>query len=93
MGRTTEARYRWNMISAVSARYDMRFMLTAKSVTARVFIEFLRRLITGATRPVYMIVDGHPSHRSSLVRQSLRNNEGRIHLFYLPPYSPELNPD
>jgi len=56
-------------------------------------VEFLRRLITGTQRPVYLIVDGHPSHRSSLVRQFLRNNEGRIRLFYLPPYSPELNPD
>jgi|GEM_PF-670417 len=75
--RTTGARYRWNRISAVSARGDMRFMLTAKSVTAKVFVEFLRRLITGTQRPVYLIVDGHPSHRSSLVRQFLRNNEGR----------------
>jgi len=91
--RTIGARYRWNMISAVSARGDMRFMLTAKSVTAKVFVEFLRRLITGAKQPVFLIVDGHPSHRSSLVRQFLRNNEGRIRLFYLPPYSPELNPD
>lgn len=91
--RTTGARYRWNMISAVSGRGDMRFMLTAKSVTAKVFVEFLRRLITGAKQPVFLIVDGHPSHRSSVVRQFLCNNEGRIRLFYLPPYSPELNPD
>jgi transposase len=91
--RTAGARYRWNMISAVSARGDMRFMLTAKSVTAKVFVEFLRRLITGAKRPVYLIVDGRPSHRSSIVREFLRRNEGRIRLFYLPPYSPELNPD
>ena len=91
--RTTGARYRWNMISAVNGRGDMRFMLTGKSVTAAVFVEFLRRLIAGDGRPVFLIVDGHPSHRSSVVRQFLQKHEGRIRLFYLPPYSPELNPD
>ncbi len=81
------------MISAVSGRGDMRFMLTEKSVTAKVFVEFMRRLITGVKQPVFLIVDGHPSHRSPVVRQFLRKNEGRLRLFYLPPYSPELNPD
>lgn len=68
-------------------------MLTAESVTAKVFVEFLRRLITGAKQAVFLIVDGHPSHRPSAVRQFLRINEGRIRLIYLPPYSPDLNPD
>lgn len=79
--RTTGARYRWNMISAVNGRGDMRFMLTGKSVTAAVFVEFLRRLIAGDGRPVFLIVDGHPSHRSSVVRQFLQKHEGRIRLF------------
>jgi transposase len=91
--RTTRAQYRCNMISAVSGRGDMRFMLTGKSVTASVFVEFLRRLIAGASHPIFLIVDGHPTHRSSLVRQFLQEQESRIRLFYLPAYSPELNPD
>jgi len=91
--RTTGARYGWNMVSAVSGRGDMRFMLTAKSVTARVFVEFLRRLITGAKQPVFLIVGGRPSHRSSMVREFLGNHERRIRLFYLPPYLPVWNPD
>jgi transposase len=91
--RTSGARWRWNMISAVNGRGQMRFMLTEKAVTARVFVEFLRRLITGARGPVFLIVDGHPSHRGSLVGKFLKEHEGRIRLFYLPPYSPELNPD
>jgi transposase len=90
---TTGARYRWNMISAVSGRGDMRFMLTGKSITAAVFVEFLRRLIAGTSHPIFLIVDGHPTHRSSLVRQYLEKQEGRLRLFCLPPYSPELNPD
>ncbi|MGQ9919503.1 MAG: transposase, partial [Bryobacteraceae bacterium] len=91
--RSTGARYRWNMISAVNGRGDLRFMLTAKAVTAQVFVEFLRRLMTGAQRPVSLIVEGHASHRSPVVRQFLRQQEGRIRLLCLPPQRPELNPD
>ena len=91
--RTTGASYRWNMISAVNGRGDMRFMLTGKSVTAAVFVEFLKRLIAGIGRPVFLIADGHPSHRSPVVRQFLQKHEGRIRLFYLPSCPPELNPD
>ncbi|GIW56463.1 MAG: hypothetical protein KatS3mg082_2867 [Nitrospiraceae bacterium] len=81
------------MISAVNVRDEMRFTLTEKAVTARVFVGFRRRLITGAPAPVFLIVDGHPSHRGSLVERFLQEHEGQIRLFYLPAYSPELNPD
>jgi hypothetical protein len=58
-----------------------------------VFVEFLRRVITGAKRPMLLIVDERPTHRSSIVRKFLRRNEGCIRLFFLPPYSPALNPN
>jgi len=91
--RTTGARYRFNMISAVAPKGDLRFMLTNKAVTAPVFIEFLKRLMQGMKRPVFLIVDGHPVHRSVKVQQYVASTKGRLRLFYLPPYSPELNPD
>jgi len=49
--------------------------------------------VTGQRRPVYLIVDGHPSHRAKLVKEYVDSLEGRLKLFFLPPYSPELNPD
>ena len=91
--RTTGARYRYNMISAVAPKGDLRFMLTKKAVTAPVFVEFLKRLMQGMTRPVFLIVDGHPVHRSAKVQQYVASTKGRLQLFFLPPYSPELNPD
>jgi len=91
--RTTGARYRYNMISAVAPQGELRFMLTKKAVTAPVFVEFLRRLMQGMKRPVFLIVDGHPIHRSVKVRQYVASTQGRLQLFFLPPYSPELNPD
>jgi len=42
---------------------------------------------------VFLIVDGHPIHRSVKVRQYVASTQGRLQLFFLPPYSPELNPD
>jgi hypothetical protein len=62
--RTTGARLRYNMISAVVPKCDLRFMLTKKAVKAPVFVEFLKRLMQGMKRPVFLIVDGHPVHRS-----------------------------
>ena len=91
--RTTGARSRWNMLSAVNGRGDMRFMLEQKSVTTATFVEFLRRLIQNAPEKVFLIVDGHPTHRAAAVGRFLQAHQERLRLFYLPSYSPELNPD
>jgi transposase len=90
---TTGARFGLNLISAVNRRGDLRFMGVKGRVNAEVFIGFLRRLLHGATRPVFLIVDGHPSHKAAKVRKFEESTGGRLKLFFLPPYSPELNPD
>ena len=46
-----------------------------------------------ATSPIFLIVDGHPVHRAKSVRRFVEEQEGMLELHYLPPYSPELNPD
>lgn len=46
-----------------------------------------------APGPVCLIVDGHPAHRAAAVKQYVASTEGRLKLFRLPGYSPELNPD
>ena len=89
----TGRRFSLNMISAVSPRGDFRFMLHDGSVNAEVFREFLKRLMIGAEKPVFLIVDGHPIHKAKLVKTFVEAQEGRLKLFYLPPYSPQLNPD
>lgn len=90
---STGARFSANMISAVSPRGKMRFMVTKRNVTATVFIEFLKRLLINALGPVFVIVDGHPAHKAKIVKRFVEEQEGRLKLFFLPPYSPELNPD
>jgi transposase len=90
---STGARFSLNMISAVSPRGQMRFMITKTRVTAKVFIEFLKRLMVNAPGPVFLIVDGHPTHKAKCVRRFIESQQGKLKLFLLPPYSPELNPD
>ena len=81
------------LISAVSPLGELRFMVTDQRVNASVFIDFLRRLLVNAERPIYLVLDGHPVHRSKKVRDFVERQDGRLKLFFLPPYSPELNPD
>lgn len=91
--RATGQRFSLNMISAISPKGSLRFMVVRGGVGARVFIEFLKRLMQGRRRAVFLIVDGHPAHRSKSVRSHVDSLGGRLKLFFLPPYSPELNPD
>jgi transposase len=56
-------------------------------------VEFLRRLMRQRRRRVFLIVDGHPVHRSAKVLRWIESQGGRLRIFYLPGYSPELNPD
>jgi len=90
---TTGARFGLNMISAVSPKGHLRFMVVPGRVAAYEFSDFLKRLVLGAERPIFLIVDGHPVHRSAKVRKLAESHNGKLKLFYLPPYSPELNPD
>lgn len=91
--KTTGARFGLNVISAVTARGDFRFMCYSGSFTAATFLEFIKRLLKGATKPVLLIVDGHPTHKAVSVRKFVESCKGQVQLFFLPPYSPELNPD
>lgn len=91
---TTGARHRMSLISAITARGHMRFMIKEKGgVNAEVFIEFLKRLITGAKRPIILIVDRGPAHIAKKTKAFVESLNGKLRLFYLPPYSPDRNPD
>jgi transposase len=95
--RTTGARFSVNMLSAVSAQGALRFTVHEGTVNAAVFIGFCKRLLHDAEqtggRPVYLVVDGHPAHRAKATTEFVASTDGRLRLFFLPGYSPELNPD
>jgi len=58
-----------------------------------VFIEFMKRLLRQAKGKLYLIVDGHPVHRSAIAGRFVADNLHRLRLIRLPGYCPELNPD
>lgn len=84
---------RINMISAISNKGKLRFMFYEDSMNATIFITFLERLIKGADRKIFLIVDNLKAHHAVLVKEWLEKHKSKIEIFYLPPYAPEYNPD
>jgi transposase len=91
--RGTGKRFSINMISAVTAKGALRFAVYEGSTTAATFIDFCKRLLHDAPGPVFLIVDGHPAHRAKATAEFVASTGGRLKLFFLPGYSPQLNPD
>ena len=90
----TGARHGMSLISAITSRGHMRFMIKENGgVNADVFVEFLKRLIAGAKRTIFLIVDRGPAHIAKKTRAFVDSLNESLRLFYLPPYSPDRNPD
>ena len=90
--KTTGARFLLNVLGAITAQGQFRFMTFKGTLNATRFIEFLKRLLQDESRPIHLVVDGHPVHRSRVVKQFVEGTQGKLELHFLPPYSPELNP-
>ncbi|WP_143170843.1 IS630 family transposase [Desulfopila aestuarii] len=86
-------RFSLNMISAINNQGLLRFMLYEETMTARVLIKFMNRLVKDAGRKVFLVLDNLKVHHAKLVRRWLEKHPEKIEVFYLPSYSPELNPD
>lgn len=89
---TTGARFGLNMMAAITPRGEMNFMLVHGTVRAEQICEFLKRLMKGRNHKVFLIWDGHPTHKSKQVKDCISSFDGRLEVFLLPSYSPELNP-
>lgn len=88
------ARVSQSMISSLTNRGTLRFMVYDGALTAATFLVFLRRLVQGAAgRKLFVIVDNLRVHRARQVTAWVQAHAGRIEVFYLPPYAPEHNPD
>jgi transposase len=71
----------------------LRFAAIDGKLDAPTFIDFCRRLLGDTPGPVFLIIDSHPVHRSRAVKAFAASTQGQLRLFFLPPYSPQLNPD
>jgi transposase len=81
-----------NMISAISLRGKIHFSFLAGNLNSELFISYLKMLMHDIPGPIFLIVDGYPSHKSKETLEFVQSTKGRLNLFFLPPYSPELNP-
>jgi transposase len=81
------------LISAVTNKGELRWMVLDGAIKASILIRFLARLVRDAGRKVFLVLDRLAVHRSAKVKAWLARREADIEVFYLPPYSPELNPD
>ena len=86
-------RERYNMISAITNKGSVRFMVFDDTMTQQKLIEFMRRLVADSERKVFLILDNLRVHHGKIVRAWLEKNRDKIEVFFLPPYAPELNPD
>jgi transposase len=82
-----------SIISTVTNKGQMRWKIFDGALNSDILIDFLRRLIKGATKKVFLILDNLRVHHSKPVKEWLAKHEDAIEVFYLPSYSPELNPD
>ena len=81
------------LVSAVTNKGELRWMVLDGAIKAPSLIRFLGRLVRDVGRKVSLILDRLPVHRSGAVRAWLAGRAAEIEVFHLPPYSPELNPD
>jgi len=91
--RVESKKYRINMISAVSARGKLRFMIYKHNMNADKLIDFMRRLVNDTPKKVFLILDNLRVHHSKKVAKWLAKHRAKIEVFFLPPYAPEYNPD
>ena len=87
----TGQRFSLNMVSAISNKGHVEFMILDGTFNGAVFLEFLAQLIKYKQQKIFLVVDGHSAHKTKAIKAWLEENKDRIELFFLPPYSPELN--
>jgi transposase len=89
----TGKRGRLNILSVVTAQGELRYHVTEKSIRSQEYIDFLKQLLKGRTRPLILIADRASLHRSRMVRVFVCRHRRQLRLHFLPSCSPERNPD
>ena len=83
-------RFSVSMISTVTNRGALRFMIYEGGMNIGIFLKFLRRLIKRQERKIFLIVDNLKVHHGKKVRSWVDQHKDAIELFYLPPYAPAI---
>ena len=81
------------MISALNSRGEVRYMLYEDPMNQQRFITFLSHMLQTSKRKIFLILDNLRVHHGKMVAEWVSRHQDKIELFFLPPYSPENNPD
>jgi len=84
---------RVNLISTVTNQGKVRFMIYKDKMNSQTLIRFMKRLIKDSDQKIFLILDNLRVHHSHMVKDWLKDHKTEIEIFFLPSYSPELNPD
>ena len=87
------ARQKLSMIATVTNQGKARWMIIDEAFDSEKLIEFLQALIKDAGKKVFLILDNLRVHHSKVVKSWVAARIEQIELFYLPSYSPQLNPE
>lgn len=79
-------------VSAVNHRDVFWYCTYQGGLTAELFVALLKKMMRGRERPIHLVVDGLPAHKTLLVKAYMASTNGRLTLHFLPGYVPELNP-
>ena len=90
---TSGQRQKVSAMSASSARGAFGSTVDTGRLNASRFVEFLGDFRRGRREKIFLVVDGHPSHKAKLVKDYVQSCRGKLELHFLPPYAPDLNPD
>ncbi|WP_444928029.1 IS630 family transposase [Microbulbifer sp. TRSA002] len=91
--KTSGQRQSINAISALSNRGGFWYHIYSGKFTAEKCVKCFKSFQRGQKRPVILIVDGHPVHKSKKVLEYVDSQDGKLEMVFLPPYAPDLNPD
>jgi transposase len=92
--RTSGKRFGCNAITAITNHGNLNFSVFEGRFTVKIFQGFLERLLKQqGGQKIFLIVDQHSVHKSVQIKKWLSDLKEKIEIFFLPTYSPELNPD
>jgi transposase len=86
-------RQSFSAASAVNANGALWFCTYTGALNAELFVTLLRKLMRGRRKPVHLVLDSLPAHKTARVREYVASTKGRLTLHFLPGYAPDLNPD
>jgi transposase len=91
--RVTGKRGNYNVLSVVTKDGKLQFSVKDETIDSNVYIGFLKQLLRGRTNPLILLVDRVSFHKSKKVIKFVRSHRKELRIYFLPKYSPELNPD